>query len=190
MFAGHAGRRRKGIRARPYFHHVLMVVFLAWLADLPKDLQKAAVCHDDLEDVPKNLGVTADWVRATLQPLIGEAALSSVQNLTNLDHAHGKHAGQIAKMAKITVFDGTLKLLDRIANLFDMRQDKPKGFGPDRIRTECDNAFDLAQAMPQPAAEPILALLAFGVAMLAKENNIEPAWATVGGRELTIDASS
>ncbi|RYG60678.1 MAG: hypothetical protein EON60_06325 [Alphaproteobacteria bacterium] len=175
MFAGHAGRIRKGIRPRPYFHHILMVVYLAWLLRLPSYLIAAAIHHDDIEDIPKNLGVTDLWVIAELKWLISEPSLETVVNLTNKQHPDGKHAGQMEKMATIHTEEATLKLIDRICNLWDMRRDKPKDFTPDRIRQECTNAQQLADAMPTPAPPEVLALLRISINLLLKENSLTPA---------------
>lgn len=172
MYAGHAGRVRKGLRERPYFHHILMVVYMTWLLRMPLYIQRAAICHDDREDVPGNLGVSVAWVDAMLETLIGADALETVKNLTNAEHPDGKHAGQLAKMADIPRGDATLKLLDRIANLYDLRRDRPKGFGPKRLAEECRKAQELAQAMPLAAPEAVLALLAFSIDKLESENNL------------------
>lgn len=172
MFAGHTGRTRKGLRKRPYFHHILMVVYCTWMLNLPFNIQLAAISHDDLEDIPKNLGVKREWVEKQLSWIIGLAALETVANLSNIDHPGGKHSGQLEKMAKIPLPDATLKLLDRIANLYDMRRDKPKNFTPDRILQECRNALELADAMPTKAPPEVLAILNLSVNLLAKENNL------------------
>ncbi|RYG60727.1 MAG: hypothetical protein EON60_06035 [Alphaproteobacteria bacterium] len=174
MFAGHAGRIRKGIRPRPYFHHILMVVYLAWLLRMPVYIILAAINHDDLEDIPDNLNVPQKWVEDQLLKHIG-IALTSVKDLTNEHHPKGKHAGQLKKMANIPVWEATLKLIDRICNLWDMRRDKPKDFTPERIRQECTNAQQLADAMPTPAPPEVLALLRISINLLLKENSLTPA---------------
>lgn len=175
MFAGHAGRIRKGIRPRPYFHHILMVVYLAWLLRLPQDQVLACINHDDIEDIPKNLDVSREWVYRQLEWLLDTNPLCSVINLTNKDHPDGKHAGQLEKMVCIPLEDAVVKLIDRICNLWDMRRDKPKDFTPDRIRQECINAQQLADAMPTPAPPEVLALLRISINLLLKENSLTPA---------------
>ncbi len=175
MFAGHAGRIRKGIRPRPYFHHILMVVYLAWLLRMPQYLVAAAIHHDDIEDIPKNLNTSVEWVLRELHRLISQPSLETVVNLTNKDHPDGKHAGQMEKMATIHLEEATLKLLDRICNVWDMRRDKPKDFTPARIRQECINAQQLADAMPIPAPPEVLALLRISINLLLEENSLTPA---------------
>lgn len=173
MLMGHAGRTRKGIRNRPYFHHILMVAYLTWLLDMPEHIQKAALAHDDLEDIPKNLKVSELWVKTHLRRTIGIKALETVIHLTNKPHPEGKHAGQLAKMAVLSPADGTLKLLDRIANLYDMRMDRPDTFGPKRIQKECIKAVELVDAMPEAPRVEVQAFMAFVIAMLAKENDFD-----------------
>jgi hypothetical protein len=169
----HAGRVRKGIRTRPYFHHILMVVYLAWLVRLPADWVRAAIHHDDVEDVPKHLVVPVDVVMLALRNLYGsDDVLTLVEALTNTDHPDGKHAGQLGKMAKVDRETGTLKLLDRVANLYDLRQDKPKGKTPAGIALECERALELMAVMPEAPRDEVQALLVFAIRQLQTEHSL------------------
>lgn len=171
MFASHAGRTRKGIRARPYFHHILMVVYLTWVLDLPLKVQIAAVHHDDVEDVPKHLGISRQQVENRIL-FSGRDVLNIVLDLTNDKTVADKHAAQVAKMAKIPLMSASLKLLDRTANMVDMRQDAPKGFNAGRIEQEIVKAWELADAMPISAPDDVLAMLAFATYQLQQEHGL------------------
>ncbi len=173
MFCGHTGRIRKGIRGRPYFHHPLMVLYLAWLLKLPLSHQLAAISHDDIEDVPKQLNVVESWIRQQLAFQQPPEVVAIVDNLTNKpEKGEEKHTYQKRKIATMPLLDAVLKLCDRICNMYDMRHDKPKTFTPSRIEKECYMALELTEAMPVQAPEPVLALMAFAIDLLVKENEL------------------
>lgn len=173
LAGGHIGEIRKGPRKRPYFHHPFMVLYLTWILYLPLSHQMAAISHDDLEDIPDNIGVPVELIELVLLHFSGEEAVNTVRNLTNDDvPREQKHAMQLKKMASIPLLDALLKLLDKIANLYDCRKDRPKSFDRPRIRQECIEAEALADAMPIPAPDPVLALLAFSIDLLARENDL------------------
>lgn len=187
MFTGHLGRKRKGIRERPYFHHILMVLYLSWLAELPYAQQYAAIHHDDVEDVPKNLGVPQKWVIAQItslmvqvdafheenglivSPNLQETVIATVANLTNDDTAPNKHAAQVAKMQTIEIAEVALKILDRIANMQDMRRDAPPSFNHRRVAKEIDMAWELATSVQILLPDAVLGLLAFATRQLQEE---------------------
>jgi hypothetical protein len=172
MLGAHAGRMRKGIRRRPYFHHILMVVYLAWLLRMPPAYVLAAIHHDDPEDLPNHLGMLLEIVLAQIQHFGGDEVREISSGLTNTHSTKAdKHASQVAKMQGYPLQTGILKLLDRICNLADMRYDRPKDFDNPRLIKECQQAIQLANAMPKPAPDFVLALLAFSINRLAEENN-------------------
>jgi (p)ppGpp synthase/HD superfamily hydrolase len=172
MLGAHAGRLRKGIRRRPYFHHILMVVYLAWLLRMPVAYVLAAIHHDDAEDLPEHLGMTSAEILGHIERLGGVGVLKICQDLTNTHTVSSeKHATQCAKMAINPLETGMLKLIDRICNLADMRYDRPKDFDTPRLIKECRQAIELANAMPVTAPDYLLAMLAFSINRLAKENH-------------------
>ncbi|MCA3244209.1 MAG: hypothetical protein INF43_02755 [Alphaproteobacteria bacterium] len=175
MLGAHAGRVRKGLRERPYFHHILMVVYLTWLMRLPITVQLAAIHHDDVEDLPDHLQLSTEDVirilRSLLPPEHAETVIRMVLNLSNDPKATSKHEGQMLKMAKVNAETGTLKLLDRIANLYDLQEDKQKRKNWRDIQRDCENSWELTTVMPVSADPSVLAMLAFAHHRLAVKNH-------------------
>lgn len=174
MAGAHAGRTRKGIRKRPYFHHILMALYVVWLLRMTIDVQLAAIAHDDVEDLANHLGISQALVEATTLALIGQVAFGHVKNhLTNTEGAVNKHKAQMAKISVMSLVLAIFKIVDRICNLCDLRLDKPKGYTPSRIKHECEMAFELAgNVKTGKLPDEVLALLSYVIKKLADENDL------------------
>ena len=176
ILGAHAGRKRKGLRGRPYWHHISMVLLYSWVINLPLDWQLAAIHHDDIEDLPKHLRTNIERIEYDIEKMANGNTLAIVKLLTNekVDKTF-KHQSQLKHMAAYDKNTQKLKMGDRICNLFDMRYDKPtKGFTPERIQEECLKAQELAAVCGDNLSLDTLHILELVIRTLAKENNFDP----------------
>jgi GTP pyrophosphokinase len=78
----HAAQMRKGTRI-PYVAHLLGVTAIALEHGATEDEAIAAVLHDVIEDVPKELG--AAWARSWIRYRFGQPVLDIVEGCTDAD---------------------------------------------------------------------------------------------------------
>jgi hypothetical protein len=103
-------------------------------------------------------------------------AAAGAYALANPDHTtkENKHQVQRDKFISYPLYLKVAKLCDRLTNLYDMRQDTPKGFTPTRIHKEILQALELANMLRlESPNHPLLVLLDYVIELLATENGLQ-----------------
>ena len=129
-FAGwkHHGQMRKGEGEIPYIHHPIEVTaILAEVGGVTAfDVLQAALLHDTIEDTETN--------RDELESHFGSRVCDIVLEVTDdksLDKAVRK-AKQIEHAPHLTNDAQSLKLADKISNVYDVAFNKPADWAPER----------------------------------------------------------
>jgi hypothetical protein len=180
-----SAEERGGVRARPYYHHQLMGWVVAEILGLSVDQKRAIIHHDSGEDVLPSWcrevdveipdDIVGDLGKKWVMRRAGEKASRWVCQLTNPeDMPNGKHATQMDMVQnKMDEEAKSLKIIDCIINLFDMKQDKPKKYTPEKIAAYLTKKHELAVAAGDAIREEQWALFAAVAHQLVKEHSLE-----------------
>ena len=124
----HDGQMRKGSGHTPYIHHPIEVcAILAEIGDVADmDVLQAALLHDTIEDTE----TTAEELESHFGSKVRSIVLEVSDDKSLAQHARKamqvEHAPHLSKDAQ------TLKLADKISNIFDVSFSTPVDWAPDR----------------------------------------------------------
>jgi guanosine-3',5'-bis(diphosphate) 3'-pyrophosphohydrolase len=124
----HKGQMRKGEREIPYIHHPIEVTaVLAEIGNIDDlDVLQAALLHDTIEDTETN--------RDELETHFGSrvcAIVLEVSDDKSLDKP-GRKARQVEHAPHLSNDAQSLKLADKISNVYDVAFSKPVDWAPQR----------------------------------------------------------
>ena len=130
----HEGQMRKGKGKIPYIHHPIEVT--AILAEVGKitdlDVLQAALLHDTIEDTRTKPEELESHFGSRVRAIVLE-----VTDDTSLDKQTRK-AKQVEHAPHLSRDAQTLKLADKISNVFDVAFSKPVDWAPERQREYFD----------------------------------------------------
>ena len=149
----HTGQFRKGEGKTPYIHHPVEVAAILSEAGAVEDsdLLQAALLHDTIEDT--------DTHREEVESHFGSRVCSIVLEVTDdkLLQKQERKAAQIAHAPHLSIEAQSLKLADKISNVFDVAFSTPVDWPPERRLAYFDWAFRVVAGLRgcNPALEAL-----------------------------------
>tara|TARA_R110000868_G_scaffold218576_1_gene468903 strand:- start:50565 stop:51404 length:840 start_codon:yes stop_codon:yes gene_type:complete len=156
---GHLGQNRKGLLARPYLHHILMVWFLVMMCGGDEAQQIVALLHDYSEDVPDR-SISVETLSKHIRYKYGARVVKGCAYLCNKKGISGrtpaqaveKHIWQLSHLKSMPKAWQLVKLCDRSCNMYDSRRDGPVGNTPCSIAKEIDQCEEFFAVCSQTPA--------------------------------------